>query len=930
MVLAIVWLGLFSQINQIQLGIGSVSTVIGGELTVPLTCSSLSGNGVISYELDVSFDSSKLDFLQAEKTGTLSANGLISVNEVNGILHIGAIFTNPLYGQGTLLGLKFTAIFPGSAALSYNSAVMNTTTLSNLSGGIVFIDNQPINAGISVSSGLAQVGTDAVLSVSTSGVALMNCTSFQFKLSFDPAVISILDVQNAGCTSAGWDISHRISQGVLSLAGIGTDALMADGILLQISVRVLPNATSFSSLALSDVLFNTFSPTSVNGGRLDIYNLWGLAIPAEADLLNIQNNSPLCVWNALFSGNGNFQCQFQAGTDADWSVAELHDSGWQEGYTQQQLTNLVPGSDLYIRVRLKIGLLVTDWQSLYGHLVPRPGVAILVLPAEASINASILPKLQWSVGLGDPPTGYKLFLGTNNPPGNLVNALDLGLVNSWQATSNLEYNTLYYWQIVPYNSFGDATNCPVWSFRTHDSSAIVQFPYLKDYTDGSLTSVGWSSSYTGNVGGIWRINATFGVGGGKCATAGRSPGTFWYFSPAILCPAAGGQVSFAIRDYSAAGSYDIAGESTDVLVSTTGLTTTDFTQTLLSLDNLAVSTTYSTKTIDLNQFAGQAIYIAFRRIANNGNFIFVDNIQLTAFSPVLSASTSKLVFPATGLGNSAVASFTISNGGTGILSGSISYPAGFSGLSSFNGNSSSLNVTFNPTLAGAFNTALQINSNGGNLSLSLEANAGELVYNCESPGGSGFLLLPSDSAWQLSGSQKHCGSSAWLSTTAQASLQSPWMQGGEGKGLGFWARAQTAANLQIYLNSSGYAEPTGFELLATHNLGSTWTYYRIPFSAFPGQSMAVKLVADAGVYVDDLDYGFSLIPDAPDLLCELEGGNPVLNWLPGFNCQSYKVFGSSDLVSWQLLSPLGFTGLTWQNPLPSDRQFFKVTGVNGE
>jgi len=134
-ILALALMGLSASISDIQLDIGELNTICGYEVTVPIVCSSLTGNGVISYELEISYDTARLDFIEPVKTSTLSANGMVSVNEVNGVLHIGAIFTNALYGQGTLLGLKFTAIFPGTADLLFDSAVMNTTSLTQLSGG---------------------------------------------------------------------------------------------------------------------------------------------------------------------------------------------------------------------------------------------------------------------------------------------------------------------------------------------------------------------------------------------------------------------------------------------------------------------------------------------------------------------------------------------------------------------------------------------------------------------------------------------------------------------------------------------------------------------------------------------------------------------------------------------------------------------------
>lgn len=923
------WIGLFAAITDIQLEIGSVNTIIGSEVTVPITCSSLTGNGVISYEMDIAYDTSRLDFLAVVKTGTLSAPGMVSVNEVNGALHIAAIFTTALSGQGTLLGLKFGTIFHGVAALGFNAAMMNTTELTNLSGGVVNIENQPVDAGIALENYLQRAGDLVSLSVSVSGVALMNCSSFQFKLGYNPAVISVLGISNIGTVCEGWQLSSRAGDDLIQIAGIGISPLASDGILLNLNVQVLPTATQFSALSLSEVLFNTLSPTLVQNGRLDVYNLWNLQLVNEPDLQNIQNNSPLFTWNTANSTALTAECEFQAGTDGDWSVAELYSSGWQSGYEQQQLSNLTPGSDLFVRLRMRLGEICTDWLSLNGHLVPKPGASVDESPADGQQNVQLQPLLQWTEGVGDAPTGYRIWFGTDNPPSNLADNLDLGLVKAWQPSTALSYNTQYYWRIEPYNSFGGAANCPVWSFRTHDANAIVQFPYLKDFTDGSLTSGAWTNSYTGNVGGNWRINATSGVGGGKCAAAGRAIGVFWYFSPAILCPASGGELSFAIRDYSTSPTYDIAGENIDVLVSTTGLATADFTTMLLSLDNFAVSTAYTSRTCNLNQFAGQAIYLAFRRTANNGNYIFVDNIQISKYTPVLNVSSSLLAFPATKTGETCTANLTLSNTGNGILSGTIIYPNGFSGLGSFSGNSTTVELTFSPLQFGSYNANLQISSSGGLATVALQANAGEEINTCESYPDSGFIRLPSAAAWELNTVQKHSLAKSWTPNTSDAWLISPWMAGGAGKGLGFWAKSNSGGFVEIRYNNSGYCDLNSYQLLGAYLVPSSWTYFAVPFDAFSEQSVSLLLSVDVGVWIDDLVMGSFLYPETPDLQCLQSGEQLELQWLPALNCQSYKVYQSSDLVLWEPISPADYQDCNWVISSPAEHQFFKVSGING-
>lgn len=78
--------------------------------------------------------------------------------------------------------------------------------------------------------------------------------------------------------------------------------------------------------------------------------------------------------------------------------------------------------------------------------------------------------LKWA--LKPDATGYKFSLGTDNPPTNIENMLDVGNVDTYRF-ENPKYLTTYYWQVIPYNEGGDAQNCPVWTFTTEDDGTIL-------------------------------------------------------------------------------------------------------------------------------------------------------------------------------------------------------------------------------------------------------------------------------------------------------------------------------------------------------------------------------------------------------------------------------------------------------------------------
>ena len=118
-----------------------------------------------------------------------------------------------------------------------------------------------------------------------------------------------------------------------------------------------------------------------------------------------------------------------------------------------------------------------------GSTGPEP--PLLLNPPDGAVRMPVLPTLEWNSG-GGGPSGYRLYLGTTNPP-PLIG--DLGLALTWTPAANLAYSTPYYWQVVPYNSTGDAPGCPVWNFTTLSEwdicagtgSTLVPLPILTPY-----------------------------------------------------------------------------------------------------------------------------------------------------------------------------------------------------------------------------------------------------------------------------------------------------------------------------------------------------------------------------------------------------------------------------------------------------------------
>ncbi len=107
----------------------------------------------------------------------------------------------------------------------------------------------------------------------------------------------------------------------------------------------------------------------------------------------------------------------------------------------------------------------------------------LLAPADQATFVSIDEVLSWDGTPG--ASGYKLYLGTDNPPTNIDNGTDLGNVYSYSLPF-VNYDTVFYWSIVPYNPIGEAANCSVRSFTTRTDPTVSTFPYNASFSDQSL------------------------------------------------------------------------------------------------------------------------------------------------------------------------------------------------------------------------------------------------------------------------------------------------------------------------------------------------------------------------------------------------------------------------------------------------------------
>jgi len=96
-------------------------------------------------------------------------------------------------------------------------------------------------------------------------------------------------------------------------------------------------------------------------------------------------------------------------------------------------------------------------------VVEAPAAPVLVSPADGATLVSQTPTLTWNAGVGGIPSGYKVYLDTNNPP--LTEVADVN-TTEYTFTTDLLPETVYYWTVKAYNSVGTSTEAAPFSFTT--------------------------------------------------------------------------------------------------------------------------------------------------------------------------------------------------------------------------------------------------------------------------------------------------------------------------------------------------------------------------------------------------------------------------------------------------------------------------------
>lgn len=288
------------------------------------------------------------------------------------------------------------------------------------------------------------------------------------------------------------------------------------------------------------------------------------------------------------------------------------------------------------------------WESIWiddvqweGGAVNPPSCANVVFPTNGADDLTNDLTMSWTPTSGD-VTGYILNVGTTSQ--NPTDALDhenVGNVLQYPV-EDLPYSTTIYWQVIPYNGNGQATNCPVWSFTTMDDPTLnvpwyegfesltpgsgFQYPLGWTLVNGNEASTSWdvianSQSYPDNAyTGSNAINIAFGF---------MQPLNDWLITPPINFEANKSyKISFYVKAPAYTGGGDPTSEKLMVCLGTTNNTTELLQGQIWNNDQLSLED-YTYQEIQLDGLDAGEYFLGFYAYSEPMMWIiFIDDIAM--------------------------------------------------------------------------------------------------------------------------------------------------------------------------------------------------------------------------------------------------------------------------------------------------------------
>lgn len=264
-----------------------------------------------------------------------------------------------------------------------------------------------------------------------------------------------------------------------------------------ISDFTLVSVKAYVQTAGSDVIIQM-----VNSSGTELASKTFTNCPAGLQTFNLDFSVTVGTDYRLVSNNGTYMARDFSGATWPYTFAGVCSltGGWlgSSSTTYYFFYDWVVSSGCE-SARVPIDVTVTSGISA-------PSCSANPYPLDAAVAIDPDDDLSWDAS-ADPcqqATSYLLYFGTDNPPTNIINGLDIGDVLTYDP-GTLTVPETYYWKVVPTNSAGDASGCSVWSFTTdytycESSATSTSDMDITNVTFGTINNNSTYNSLNGSQG----------------------------------------------------------------------------------------------------------------------------------------------------------------------------------------------------------------------------------------------------------------------------------------------------------------------------------------------------------------------------------------------------------------------------------------------
>jgi len=300
-------------------------------------------------------------------------------------------------------------------------------------------------------------------------------------LSWDAAPNATGYMVTVGTTSGGTEILNTFDVGNILTYNLATD--LPENTVIYVSI--IPYNADGDAIGCTEESFTTedllFPPdcTTLSDPLAGAIN-----VPIDTDF----------NWNAVANATGY---RINIGTNSIF-FGEF-DVG--NALTYDLAFDLPENTEIYVRIIPynldgdAIGGCTSEIFTTGDDLMP-PTCTTLSSPVSGATNVIVSTDLTWNA-IAE-ATGYTLTVGTTSGGTDILNAIDVGNVLTYDLTTDLPENSVIYVSVIPYNADGDAIGCSEESFTTEDLLFPPDCTTLNSPTSGSVnvlvgTDLTWNS-----------------------------------------------------------------------------------------------------------------------------------------------------------------------------------------------------------------------------------------------------------------------------------------------------------------------------------------------------------------------------------------------------------------------------------------------------